>query len=297
MSQDSDLFVEWGERHNEGLREDGFVQQGSDNGQLARVYEGRMISQYDHRSASSVQRVGKQYRRPAGSQKTSLDQHQDPRSLAVPRYLVEAHEVERRLSGWNHDWLLGFMDVGSATNRRTMIATILPPCAAGNKVPLLLPSGGAPVASLLLANLNSFAFDFLLRQHIGGVTLNKYILEQCPVIPKRRYSGKSIGESALTEWIEERVFKLTYTSTDLRGWARDLGRDRPPQEWIPSQRRKLRVELDALYFSLYGMEADEIRHVMDSFHIVKKNEEEKHGSYKLRKQILERWRDMVSKLN
>ena len=297
MSQDSDLFVEWRERHNGGLREDGFVQQRSGNGQLARVYEGRMISQYDHRSASSVQRVGKRYRRPAGSQKTSLDQHQDPRSLAVPRYLVEAHEVERRLSGWNHDWLLGFMDVGSATNRRTMIATILPPCAAGNKVPLLLPSGGAPVASLLLANLNSFAFDFLLRQHIGGVTLNKYILEQCPVIPKRRYSGKSIGESALTEWIEERVFKLTYTSTDLRGWARDLGRDRPPQEWIPSQRRKLRVELDALYFSLYGMKADEIRHVMDSFHIVKKNEEEEHGSYKLREQILERWQDMVSKLN
>ena len=33
----------------------------------------------------------------------------------------------------------------------------------------------------LLANLNSFVFDYVTRQKIGGVALNFFIVEQLPV--------------------------------------------------------------------------------------------------------------------
>ena len=52
-----------------------------------------------------------------------------------------------------------------------MIAALVPGVGFGNKLPLLSPQGAAPqeaarMASLLLANFNAFAFDFVLRQKL-----------------------------------------------------------------------------------------------------------------------------------
>ena len=297
MTTDSDLFVEWDRekrRFADHLDSDGFVRTQEGKTEYARVYEGRMIAQYDHRAASSTQRVGKRYRRPAASLETTLEEHRDPEHLVIPRYLINARKLRERLADWQHDWLIGFMDVGSATNRRTMIATALPRSAAGNKVPLFLPEGGAPVAALFLANLNSFAFDYALRQHIGGVSLNKYILEQCPVIPLRQYEEceADFDGVSLQEWIRRRVLRLTYTARDLDGWAEELGHGGGPFEWDPARRRRARVELDALYFALYGLDEPQIRHVMDSFPIVKEEEVSERGSYALVEEIIRCWKDL-----
>jgi hypothetical protein len=297
MTTDSDLFVEWDRekrRFADHLDSDGFVRTQEGKTEYARVYEGRMIAQYDHRAASSTQRVGKRYRRPAASLETTLEEHCDPEHLVIPRYLINARKLRERLADWQHDWLIGFMDVGSATNRRTMIATALPRSAAGNKVPLFLPEGGAPVAALFLANLNSFAFDYALRQHIGGVSLNKYILEQCPVIPLRQYEEceADFDGASLQEWIRRRVLRLTYTARDLDGWAEELGHEDGPFEWSPARRRKARVQLDALYFALYGLDEPQIRHVMDSFPIVKEEEVSGRGSYALAEEIIRCWKDL-----
>ena len=43
---------------------------------------------------------------------------------------------------------------------------------------------------LLLANLNSIALDYLLRQNIGGSNLNFFIVKQIPVFPPDAYSQK-----------------------------------------------------------------------------------------------------------
>jgi hypothetical protein len=48
-------------------------------------------------------------------------------------------------------------------------------------------------APLLLANLNSFALDFIARQKVHGNHLNFYIVEQLPMVPEaafKRVFGK-----------------------------------------------------------------------------------------------------------
>ena len=69
----------------------------------------------------------------------------------------------------------------------------------------------------LLANLNSFVYDYCTRQKIGGVTLNFFIVEQLPTLPPVWYEGTCPWDSAgdLEDWISERVLKLTCTAEDM----------------------------------------------------------------------------------
>ena len=288
MSGDSGKFVAWTAlSHQSCLRPDGLVE---DKGQLyARVYEGRMIDHFNHRAADSIGQGG-HLRRPASSIPITAHEAGDPSHLALPRFVVPYQDLVQRLDGWQQSWSIGFMDIGSSTNRRTMIATILPICAAGNKVPLLLPKAGATAAALLLANLNSFVFDYVLRQHIANITLNWFIVKQCAVVPLLAYKGAYIGRTPLIDWITAHVLELTYTSVDLLPWAMDLGRtSKRPYVWDPDRRRQLRVELDALFFILYGLAQSEIDHVMDSFPIIRRSEETQYGRYQLKNEIIAAW--------
>lgn len=290
MTNDSDKFHPWLDMYpTANLRPDGFLK--TDEGLFARVYEGRMIDLFDHRAASCVESEVN-YRRPAASVSFSESDRKNPEHLASPRYAVDNEVLEQRLRGWKHQWFIGFMDIGSATNRRTMITSVLPKCAAGNKVPLLLPQGGAKAAALLLANLGSFVFDYSLRQHVGNITLNWFILRQCPVLPSSAFERSYVGNERLDEWIQSRILKLTYTSTDLGGWANELGHDGEPFIWDSVQRRQLRVELDAMFFALYGLEEEEVTHVMDTFPIIRKLDEAQYGSYRLKDEIVEKWREI-----
>ena len=70
---------------------------------------------------------------------------------------------------------LAFMDISSSTNTRTMIAAILPDCPCGNKVPVL--DSKIPFhLEVLCANLNSLAYDYLLRARFGGLSINYHVI-------------------------------------------------------------------------------------------------------------------------
>ncbi len=84
------------------------------------------------------------------------------------------------------NWAIAFRDITNATNERTMIASAVPKAGVGNSAPLLLPlnQDEASIAEYqqtmpsLLANLSSFAFDFITRQKIHGTNLNYFVVQQ-----------------------------------------------------------------------------------------------------------------------
>ena len=92
---------------------------------------------------------------------------------------------------------------------------------------------------------------------------------------------------ALGDWLLPRVLELTYTAWDLEPFARDVGYDGPPFRWDPERRFLLRCELDAAFFHLYGLSRDDTDYVMDTFPIVRKNDEKAHGEYRTKRVILE----------
>ena len=146
-----------------------------------------------------------------------------------------------------------------------------------------------------MSALNSFVVDYCCRQGIGGTNLHVYILEQIPVPPAAmfREPRQWSAPESLDAWLLPRVLELTYTAWDLEPFARDVGYDGPPFRWDPERRFLLRCELDAAFFHLYGISRDDTDYVMDTFPIVRKNDEKAHGEYRTKRVILEIYDEMA----
>ena len=250
------------------------------------LYEGKMVQAFDHRAASVVVNPNN-LNRPAQPRDATLEQHMDPDWLPDPQFWTRADVAE-----WptNLGWAVAFKDVTSPTNVRTMIASLVPCAGFGNTLPLLLPRAGESGAFrehawLLAACFNSTVFDFVARQKVQGQHLNWFVVEQLPVLARHEYNRR-FGNTTARNLVRDHLLQLTYTAHDMAPLARDLGYGEPPVRWAPEQRRHLRARLDALYFHLYGLSREDAAYVLDTFPIVRRQDEATYGIYRTRALIL-----------
>lgn len=221
---------------------------------------------------------------------------------------------------------LGYREITNTTNARTVIATILPFCGAGNKIPLIRfdKSTSPKLHACLLADFNSIPHDVVCRMKLGGTTMNYFYKKQMPVLPPSAYH-----EAALS-FIVPRVMALTYTANDMTEWAKALWTDSSPamrqkmlelngksrefsQEnsgstlacgpyiYDDAKRSVLKAELDAYFARLYGLTRTELQYILDphsvmgedypseTFRVLKDNEIAKYGEYRTQRLVLEAW--------
>ena len=309
MTTDSGLF-----RTAKWLQDEGFSR--ADLGRWRKgdqcawpLYEGKMLQAYDHRAADVVVNTGNLHRAAQPSPITARAKA-DAGRMPAPQYWVLEPELAEDVQ-----YVLGYKDVTAPTNMRSMIAAILPRAGFGNTVPLLLPSStSAPqerarISALLLSLINSSAFDFLARQKIQGQHLNWFILEQLPVIAPARFeeplpepftaamrkAGLMNGHHAnpsFADFVIPQVLALSYTAHDLAAFARDLGfvdaqgEVLPPITWNDADRRARLAALDALFFHLYGLGADDAAYMLDTFPIVRQQDEAAFGHYRTKADVL-----------
>ncbi|RIK10758.1 MAG: restriction endonuclease [Acidobacteria bacterium] len=288
MTSDSGLF-----RTREGLEADGWTLKGNifqrADEQYVPLYEAKMIHQFNHR-------FGDYSMLPAGSKSTQLPDISDsvladPNYQPLPRYWVPAADVSARLAGkWDRPWLLGWRDIARSTDERTAISALIPLVGVGDNFLLLLPSSGQlPVVyASLLGNIDAFVYDFVARQKVGGTHMKFFTFKQLPVFSPSTYDASAPWAPAetLADWISSRVLELVYTSWGLEPFARDLGYDGPPFAWDPERRFQLRCELDAAFFHLYGINADDAAYILDTFPIVRRHDEATYGTYRTKDTIL-----------
>ena len=72
----------------------------------------------------------------------------------------------------------------------------------------------------------------------------------------------------------------------MEPFARDLGYDGPPFIWNEEERRHLRARLDALYFHLYRLDREDAAYILDTFPIVRKQDEIAFGHFRTKAMIL-----------
>ncbi len=340
MTNDSDKFITRAElekqgwkaaplnrwtRASEGKREEAVP-----------LYVGRMVNIYDHR-ASSVTVNEDNLHNAALSAGISDNEKGDPSLTPVPQYWVRAADAE--IAG-SPKWSLAYRDIARSTDYRTAIAAISPTVACGNTLPLLVPDEGAAAryaefAPLLLANMSSYAFDFVVRQKAQSTHLNWYILEQLPVMAPERFertmasladtasesTGTSTGSvrtdvssaragmapvrtdatETIADFIRAEVLALTYTAHDMAPFARDMGYVdaagdvRPPFIWDPEDRAHRMARLDAIFMRLYGLSEDDASYVLSTFPIVKRQDEAAYGRFRTRDLILAYLRELVGR--
>jgi hypothetical protein len=139
--------------------------------------------------------------------------------------------------------------------------------------------------------LDSFAFDFVVRQKLGGVNVTFFVVEQLPLSSPSAFAETASWDPAISleRWIGPRVAELCCTAIDMQPLAEDLGQPHAPFHWDDARRELIRAELDAAFFHLYGLPRDDVDYVMDTFPIVRRKDERVHAEYRTKRLILERY--------
>jgi hypothetical protein len=161
------------------------------------LYEGKMVQAFDHRAADVVVNAANLKR--AAQQESIPDaEKRSPDRYPAPQFWVNNSDVAE---AWGGEWCIAYKSVTAPSNMRTMIAAIVPRSGVGNSMAMLLPLEGEEKtyrlwAPLLLANLNSFAYDFALRQKVQGQNLNWFIIEQSVVVAADAFEQDAGGQEA-----------------------------------------------------------------------------------------------------
>ncbi len=281
MTNDSALFRSAADCEAAGAILDGNVYRSPEGRIWLPMYEGRLGHQFNHRFASQPRGI---------LTEVTTEQLKDPTFLVEPQFWVPEAETNARLARRDprcRTGLLGFRRVARNTDERTVIAAILPWGAASYGWILTLGPEALRLAALLCL-YNSFAFDYLIRGSLTQPSIPQGTFEQIAA-PSPMAFQQEAGRLQLpvTDWLIPRILELTYTSWDLQGFAADLNYPGPPFQWNDERRALLRAELDAFVFHLYGTERDAVHYILDTFPIVRRNDETAHGEYRTKRLILE----------
>jgi len=245
------------------------------------LYEAKMVGAYNHRAADVVKSATAVKRQNQPSY-LGEDELRDPWRLAMPASWVAENQVPQTPSSCR----LGFLRISSPTNARSLIAALLPEAAVGDSV-FLLNAGDEVDMCLLVAQMNSFALDYVVRQKLAGLNLNFFYVQQFPFLPPSVFESVApwAPHQNLDEWVVGRVLSLTLTAVDMLPLAEAL--DGEVQPWDSSTRRRIAAELDAALFHLYGLGREDVEYIMETFPIVKRKDEANCGEYRTKRLILE----------
>lgn len=157
---------------------------------LLPVYEGRMIGQYDWAKKAWLSGKGRR------AEWAEVD---FGNKALFPQYTIDLADYlsiqpERGAK-------IGYLAVGASTNARSCIAAMIGDWPCGNSVPVLSTGSqnNHDRLCVLLACLNSYVFDYLLRMRLSANNLNWFILKECLIPDLEKLSQCAPLISAVSE--------------------------------------------------------------------------------------------------
>lgn len=235
------------------------------------LYEGRIVGPLDPMQKGHV----------SGKGRTAEWRTLQFEAKAIePQYLMGRdfylHSGQRKLPP-----KIGYIKVTSATNSRTMVASVIPDLPCGESVyTIRAKDRSLSTICSLAAILSSMSFDYALRARFGGLNLTWFILEETPLPSQISTSVQNrlilaaaslcgIHRRFAPEWLR---LKHLYPQLAKKEW----------KHWwavTEADRLRLRVEIDALCADLYGLEPD------DFDWIVRDDPKDPKGFYRVDRQL------------
>jgi hypothetical protein len=295
----------------------------SGNRRMLPLYESKLVDQFNHRASTfEGTSTDERFRTRARTNEVDREQLASADYQNIPRYWVSENSVSQLALG--RKWLVGFRNAISAVaDSRSVVVAVVPMSGVGNSMPLFYCGNCDPLRERrLMTTLNSFVADYLIRQKASGGNLNYYILKQLAIPNPATFSRTADWDQFLAKnvWLDQRVLELIFASWDLEAFAMDCEYDGPPFRWDDARRFQIRCELDAAYFHLYfgtniewqrtnGNDTtesvsvtllemfpaprDAVSYIMDTFPVVRRKDEAKHGEYRTKRVILEIYDQMT----
>lgn len=183
------------------------------------VYEGKFLEQYDSRYATFKGMLEvKKFANKASANKNVINSY-GVKEWPESRYYVEKELWDKYLRQYSEKFSLCWRSLTSPTNRRTMLAMIMPTVPTCQSIQMLQTTNVEDLV-LLLALFNSIPFDYFVRIKMPGLDLTQSVIKQIPVPSETDYSEKIIfngRECTLKKHI------ISYTVSILKGEDRLSG--------------------------------------------------------------------------
>jgi hypothetical protein len=257
MTNDSKLFPPITKWLEQGYEPDPYGRWVGPNGDIALpLYEGRMIGQFDFSAKGWVSGKG----RSAVWREIPFE---DKR--IEPQYLIDLNTYtywEKAIRGYK----VAFMDVSSATNERTMIASAISDRPCGNSCPVLTISNSTVDKIFVLVTIfNSYIYDYIIRAKCGGLHLNYFVIEDSPLPNYNKISNVFCNSIII------RSVSLNYISNIFSpGWIRlrftypEIFSIHWKSLWAitPHERLRLRCILDAIVAELYSLSYEDFTYIL-----------------------------------
>ena len=216
-----------------------------DRGLARRVYEGRMVHQFDS--------AAKTYR--GGTGRSAEWGVWLPGERFDSQFCIDETSIPPELIDHVSKWRAGFCDVTGHANERTVLAAMIPPGAVcGNKVPTV-EVDDPRLHFIWIAIANSFVIDWFLRRSVT-TTLNFHYLLETPfpwIAP-----SSTMGQS-LIELSKSLSTPLARSRTEL---------------W---QRAHARAEIDCLVAGLFSLNVLDLRAILADFPLLDRGQPSPEG--------------------
>jgi hypothetical protein len=251
------------------------------------VYEGRMITHFDHRA--------KTYHSGHGNSSRWIERtFGDSEKAIVPQWRVLPVQVPKKLGNRCERYRLAFGDVANPRNERSFTAVLVPPgVICGHKVPTIVFDAAFEWAYLpWLAVANSFVMDWIARSKLSSPSMTFSLMDSLP-FPRPKLTDAWVQLSAPL------VLRLICTAPEMTAfWNRMAAHGLcvavpdgtvPPSALLEEPaRERAGAELHALVAqAVYGLTREELCAVLESFPVVKKRDIRDHGEYRTKCIILE----------
>lgn len=254
------------------------------------VYEGRMIDLYDYRAKGWV----------SGHARSAVWRpfpFADPGKRIQPQWRVPVNLAPRKVADRVGRYRIGFADVASARNSRTLVMTLLPPGAvAGHKVPTIRFANMEDWALLLtVAVADTFVVDFVARTRVTTMSMSYTILDSLPI-------ARLTPADPRAAELARRALRLIATGPEMNAyhdyvltvWPELATRDTKPAI-EEHDRLQMKAEVEVIVArDLYGLSLNDMDAVLATFPAVKRSETRAYGEFRSQRLIHDAWASLAT---
>ncbi|RKR90549.1 N-6 DNA methylase [Micromonospora pisi] len=249
------------------------------------LYEGRMVAQYDHRAKAYVSGRGR------SAVWDELEFGSAKKAIA-PQWVVPTRNIPNKVKDRINRFRLGFCDVTSPRNERSLVATLIPPqVICGHSVPTITFEEEFEWSYLLwLGAANSLCLDFLARKKVS-LHIQLGVLDSLPF--PRLHPGNPIVDR-----LAPLTLRLTCTGPEMTPFWNRMAQF----NWVPpvpegqispealiddNARAEAQAAIDAILAKhVFKVSRTQLAHILTTFPTLERKENRKFGTYRTRDLVL-----------
>lgn len=225
------------------------------------IYEGKFIELYTGNYATfKGMNENKKYKNKATA--IPID---DVTGTEYPeaRFYIKSEIWDNLSKNFHEGYIIAWRSLTSATNRRTMLATLLPLIPTCQSIQILQLDNIDDMLQILVL-FNSIIFDYIVRLKMAGLDLTQTIIKQIPVPKKEIYESVIVfqdKEDTIRNHVYARI-KYLYAK-DKRVSA--LFENNNICDSTKKSRKQIISELDCLVGAMYGLSTEQIKEIASTF--------------------------------